>query len=62
MNELLIFLAYVAGGLTGFIVAAFLAAGARHEEATFDGGFNHDNTSPPVRTVIWCKHVNNKED
>lgn len=52
--------AYVAGGLTGFVVAAFLAAGARHEETTFDGGFSHDH--PPVRTVIWSKHVNQKED
>lgn len=53
--------AYIAGGFTGFMVAAFFAAGARHEERTFDGGFSHDHTSPPVRTVIWSKNVNERD-
>ena len=61
MSDFLLTLSvFVCGSGLGFIVAAFLAVGARHEENTFDGGFSHDH--PPVRTVIWSKHVNNKED
>lgn len=52
---------FFCGAFIGLIVGAFMAAARSADD--FDGGYRHNHPEqPPVRTVIWSKHVNNKED
>lgn len=57
-------LIFCCGTAVGFIAAALIAIGKREElpEAPeFDGGYR-DHNAPPVRTVIWSKHINSEEN
>lgn len=58
MTDIILMLAvFSCGAFIGFIFGAFVAA--RREADDFDGGYRHNNPDPPpVRTVIWSKHIN----
>lgn len=57
---LLAFAVFGCGMSIGFIAAAFFAVGRHAEERDFDGGFSQEH--PPVRTVIWSKHIQQKDE
>lgn len=50
-----------AGAFAAFALAVLLGFHAtrsnRRQHSEFDGGYRHDHSAPPVRTVIWSKDV-----
>lgn len=60
MTYLLGVLIFGCGTAVGFIAAAFFAVGKREDAPEFDGGFSQQH--PPVRTVIWSKHIQQKDE
>lgn len=62
MTDLILVAAiFFCGTFVGFVVGAFMAAARDADD--FDGGYKHDyNPPPPVRTVIWSKHIQQKDE
>ena len=60
MTDIIILAAvFFLGGFVGLVLGAFMAASRDADD--FDGGYKHDHAAPPVRTVIWSKHIQQKD-
>lgn len=62
MNDIIMLAGvFVLGTFAGFVVGAFIAAARDADD--FDGGYRHDHEpAPPVRTIIWSRHIQQKDE